>query len=159
MPQSQYPNYYDYIDTRDIVAFDQYSYITMDNGMGFYMNDIYLNDNGDGTANVDCTIDLQAYLANSDLYADDFMVVPMDAEGNILADATKISSILDYDGYSLSTPVVLTSDYTRYTISFIVPSNTQNITFYGVNIQLDSSSDTGASASGPVYYIDITFAQ
>lgn len=157
---SVYPNYNDYIDGRSTTSFEQSQEVIMENGIEFYLNDIYLNYNDDGTATIDANMNLAANFEGSDLYSDDFMVVPKDADGNILADATKISSILDSDGNSLSTPVVLsTSYYNSYKISFSVPSTTEDITFYGVNIELDSTADSGASASGPVYALDITFEQ
>lgn len=152
-----YPNYNDYLYGRVKIAFEQYNLVMMENGINFYMNDIYLTDNGDGTARIDCTMDMKTNFYSSDLYSDDFMIVPLDKDGNVLADAAKIDAVTDSYGNSLSTPVVLTADYISYNLSFTVPSNTVDIYFYGVNIQLDEYSDFGASEAGPAYYIYITF--
>jgi hypothetical protein len=153
---SEYPNYDFYISGRDYSSFNQYAEVYMENGIGFYLNDILCTDLGDGTARVDCSMDLAATIDGLKLYKDDFLILPYDADGNIISDAAKIDTITDSNGYDATYSFDLDTEYFySYTISFIVPSNTDSFTFYGANTEVDDSQESGIIASGPIYYIDI----
>jgi hypothetical protein len=144
-----YPNYDTFIQGRELQAYEQFSEIVMENGVGFYLNDIVVNDRGDGTASVDARIDLASYSAENYLYLEDFMLLPMDQAGNALSDACSVEYITDSDGNAVLTPMLLdTEEYQNYTISFIVPTELMTFNVYGTNYSTEGFV-------GPAYYIEM----
>ena len=147
--EENYPNYSYYLENRDVVGFEQYSEVVMENMIGFNLNDVMVTDLGDGTAQVDCNMDISAYAANISLYTDDLLIVPMNHDGSMLSDACLIEYVIDGDGNYISAPCPLASEnYNNYTVSFIVPAKTAYFTFYGTNI-------TSKSYAGPAYFFDM----
>jgi len=144
-----YPNYSYYIEGRDSKYFEFGNEVLMENGVAFFLNEANIYDRGDGTADFECTMDLAASYADTYLYMDDFLVVPMDSEGNVLSDACMIEYVIDAEGNYVSEPYLLDTEYYySYTVTFVVPSNTTALTFYGNNYFEGYSS-------GPVYYFDM----
>jgi hypothetical protein len=136
-----YQNYDTFIQGRDILYYDLYTEVVMENGIGFYLNDIIVTDLGDGTAAVDANVDLASYSVENYLYNEDFLILPMDKAGNALADACSIEYILDSSGDAVVTPMLLdTEEYRNYTISFLVPTDTQTFNVYGINYSVDGFS-------------------
>lgn len=155
LDKTKYETFNYYIDGRELSEFDLNTDIYMENGIAFYLGDIMATDQGDGTKLVECSVQLGASYSDTYLYYDDFIVMPEKKNGDPIADAIISSSIKDADGYDLSAPVLLDTEYFYdYTISFSVPSDTEYFRFFGANFELDSSSNEPVS-SGPVYYVDI----
>ncbi|MDD3172302.1 MAG: hypothetical protein PHF63_01315 [Herbinix sp.] len=144
-----FKNYTTYIDGRDNQYFDEGTEVIMDNGMAFYLNDVVVTDMGDGSAVLDAYVDLATINSERYFYPDDLIVLPKDSYGNILSDACLVEYITDGDGYSVTTPFLLDTEYyNSYKVSFVVPSGTTTFSIYGTNITEDSYA-------GPIYYIDM----
>ncbi len=143
------PNYDTFLLGRDFQAFEQYTEIVMENGVSFYLNDIVVNDLGDGTASVDASIDLASYSTDNYLYPEDFLLLPMDRAGNSLGDACSVEYITDSKGDPVLTPMLLdTEEYQNFTVSFVVPADLETFNIYGTNYSTEGFS-------GPVYYIEM----
>jgi len=144
-----YSNYDSFIQGRELQYYEQYSEVVMENGIGFYLNDILVTDLGDGTATVDMNIDLISYYDENYLYNEDFLMLPMDKAGNALSDACSVGYIRDSNGNDISIPMLLnTEEYQNYVITFIVPTNMENFNVYGINYSTEGFS-------GPVYCIEM----
>lgn len=144
-----YPNYYYYIDGRDTQYFEFDSEVQMENGVAFYLYSADIYDNGDGTSEVICNMDLASVYEETYLYTDSFVAVPMDADGNFLGDASLIEYVTDSEGNSVSEPYLLDTEYYyNYNVSFIVPEGTTAVSIYGTNM-------FNGTSSGPIYYFDM----
>jgi hypothetical protein len=140
-----YSNYDTFIQGRELQYYEQYDEVIMENGIGFYLNDILVTDLGDGTAAVDVNIDLISYYDENYLYIEDFLMLPMDKEGNALSDACSVGYVRDSIGSDIPIPMLLnTEEYQNYIITFIVPANMETFNVYGVNYSTEGFS-------GPVY--------
>lgn len=150
---ASYPNYYYYLDSRDTQYFEFENEVQMENGIAFYLYSANVYDLGDGTAEVDCNMDLAAIYEETYLYTDSFVVVPMDAEGNYLGDASLIEYVADSEGNYISEPYLLDTEYyNNYTVSFVVPEGTTAVSIYGTNMN-------DGTSSGPVYYFDMEIVE
>lgn len=144
-------NYETYIAGRETSYFNLADYITMDNGISFYVNNVYYTDLGDGTASLEVDIDFGAYVNDCYTYEYDFLMLPMDVQGNILADAGTVSYILDWTGAQKELPLLMsTVSWENYTMTFIVPSDTKQFIFYGTNAMVDGLQD-------PLYALNLYF--
>ncbi|MDF2540656.1 MAG: hypothetical protein K0S47_374 [Herbinix sp.] len=147
---SMWTNITNYIQDRDYYTIELGTETIMENGMSFYLNEITFTDLGNGTMELLVDMDLSAY--NSDIYAaySDFMVVPTDDYGNILADASPASYYTDSSGNDVTAPFVLdTAYYYNYTLTFYVPAETTDFTFTANNL------DNNYQPAGPIYRVDM----
>jgi hypothetical protein len=144
----EYDTYMFYLNGREQSAVDLNTDIYMENGIAFCLENFHSTDQGDGTKLVEFEIQLGATNENTSVYSDSFLVMPKDGNEVAVSDAVLIGSITDSEGNDLSGSVLLDTEYFYpYKLSFIVPSETRYLTFYGVNY------DKGDSA-GPAYYSD-----
>lgn len=144
-----YSNYTYYLEGRDSLTYDLGTEVIMDNGMAFYLNEVTVTDLGDGTAQIDCNMNLAANNADTYLYTDDFLCLPMDQEGYIIGDASLIEYVVDSTGEYITAPYLLDTEYYyNYTVSFIVPAETATFSIYGTNL-------SDGYFAGPVYYIEM----
>jgi hypothetical protein len=148
----KYDTYEFYLSDREGSAFDLGSEVYMENGVAFIVDSFSTTDLGDGTKRIDFKVEMGASYENLNLYSDDFIVVPMDENEVMIADAEQIHLISDGEGNPLPIPVLLDTEYFNYyTISFIIPSETRYLTLYGANFDIDKETSKAVS-SGPVYY-------
>ncbi len=144
------PNYNSYLVDREIKVFTYDETVNMDNGLSFAIYDVVANYPGDGTMTIDITLDLSSYGSGYYMNNGDFMVVPTDNEGYIIADAQPISYITDSTGKFVAMPfLVKASSYDRLTFTYPVPINTMAFTIYGTNFL--------ANQATPVYVMDVGF--
>lgn len=134
----EYTNYNTYILGREANYFDINQEITMYNGISFYVNSAYYTDRGDGTMNLDINLALGSYYDDCYAFEYDFLLAPMDAEGYLLSDISTVYHITDNYGELREWPLPMnTAAWEDYTFTFIIPSNTVQFSFYGVNIYAD----------------------
>lgn len=148
-----YPNYDTFLQGRELNYYEQYTEVVMENGIGFYLNNIRISDLGDGTAAVEVNVDLASYYDDNYLYAEDFLMLPLDEAGNALSDACSVGYIYDSVGNNVTVPVLLdTAQYQNYTITFLVPAMTSTINLYGVNYSAEGFS-------GPAYCTELKMGE
>lgn len=151
--QSENYNYSYYIEGRESQYFDLNTEVVMENGIAFYLYDATVTDLGDGTAQIDCTMDLAALNPDTYLYTDDFLLMPMDSEGYSIGDASLVEYVADIKGEYMTAPYLLDTEYyDTYTLSFIVPVEATTFSVYGSNV-------SEGYAAGPVYCIDLEVTQ
>lgn len=147
--QSDNYNYSYYIAGRDSQYFDLNTEVVMDNGIAFYLYDAIVTDLGDGTAQIDCNMDLAAVKPDTYLYTDDFLIMPTDSSGNGIGDASLVEYVVDRNGEYITAPYLLdTENYDKYTLSFIVPAAATSFSVFGTNV-------SEGYAVGPVYYANL----
>ncbi len=144
-----YPNYDTFLQGREIKYYEQYTEVVMENGIGFYLNSIRVTNLGDGMSAVDVNVDLASYYEDNYLYAEDFLMLPMDEAGNALSDACSVGYIYDSVGNDVIVPALLdTERYQNYTITFLVPAKIKAFNLYGVNYSTEGFS-------GPAYCTEL----
>ncbi len=147
--QESYNNYNYFVIGREQTVFDLKQEVTMENKISFLLDEINITDLGDGNSVFVAEIKMKSEQKGNYFCLDDFLILPMDAEYNMLADATAAAYVKDVDGNELTAPLELpTEDYGIYTVSFILPMNTQNFNVYGTNYYNDGFS-------GPVYLCEM----
>lgn len=143
------PNYNTYLAGRELKYFSYEETVNMENGLSFYIYDVVANYPGDGTMSIDVTMDLSSYYTDYYMYNGDFMILPMDSEGNALSDSIPITNITDVIGGNVTLPfLVSASSYDYYTFTFIVPPETTAFIIYATNAIDDEFP-------GPVYGMDV----
>lgn len=145
------PNYETYLANREIQYFTYEETVNMDNGLSFYVYDVTARYPGDGTMSVDVIMDLSSYY--TDYYTDngDFMLLPVDGEGNLISDAIPISYVTDSLGNQMTMPyLVSASSYEQYTFTYQVPPNTMAFSIYATNL-------INNDYSAPVYVMEVGY--
>lgn len=143
--QDVFPVYMDYLVGRDITQFTTQNIVTLENGMKVCVYDLYSTDNGDGTLTIKVGLDISCPDSEyASIVWNDFLMVPYDAEGNLLSDACYPNYISDISGNTLTFPFSISSEPTLFALNYTVPADTADIEFYCVNLLNDSPV-------GPVY--------
>lgn len=147
-------NYYSYyLKGRDSIDFNLAEEVIMENGIAFYLDGCTVTDLGDGTAQVDCVINLLAVKEDTYLYTDSFLILPMDREGHNLGDVCLLESLADESEQFHYVPYLLSiEEYRKYTLSFKVPAETELLSIYGTNL-------LNGFRMGPTYDINIDISE
>jgi hypothetical protein len=122
--------------------------MSIENGVIYNLKELYSNNMGDGTIEVEVNVDLGGYYYDLYLNSNDFMILPMDSNGNIIADASPVYFIRDVNGSDMTIPLPLNADaYENYSLIFYVPESTASIRLYSTNTY-------DGTPAGSLYYID-----
>jgi len=96
-------------------------------------------------------MDISTWYEDFYFFYGDFMILPVDGEGNIISDAIPVTFVTDSQGRDVPMPFLLsTSSYEEYTLTYAVPINTAALSLYGSNAYEDGFY-------GPVYVINIGY--
>lgn len=145
------PNFNTYLAGREIKKFTYDETVSMENGLSFMIYDVMGNYPGDGSMTIDITMDLSSWYTDYYLNNGDFMILPVDVNGNILSDSIPISFVKNSNGNDVSMPfLVSASSYESYTFTYVVPSNTSAFSIYASNV-------VGNNPTDPVYVMGVGY--
>lgn len=133
---------YDYfLADRQVVYFTLNETVNMDNGLSFYVYEVMGNYTEDGDTVIDVVMDISSYYSDFYINNGDFLLLPLDAEGNALSDAVPINIVYDEAGNEEPMPFLLSaSSYYTYTFYYPVPAETMSLLLYATNVLGDDYS-------------------